>query len=84
ARDVYTVSIRHFESVLSKLVYKTASECCFGSSCDSYFAVEHNGDIYPCDFFVRPGYFLGNIASTSWRQAQNSRTYSEFAAMKGQ
>ncbi|MCF8030776.1 MAG: anaerobic sulfatase maturase [Desulfohalobiaceae bacterium] len=84
ARDVTTISIRHFESVLSKLVYGTASECCFGASCDSYFAVEHNGDIYPCDFFVRPSYFLGNIASTSWLQAQNSETYSEFSAMKSQ
>ena len=30
--------------------------------CGNYFTVEANGDIYPCDFYCKEEYNLGNIA----------------------
>jgi len=35
--------------------------CVFSESCAPYLAVEHNGDVYPCDFYVRAREKLGNI-----------------------
>jgi uncharacterized protein len=41
------------------------------TTCDSYLVVEHNGAVYPCDFFVEPDWQLGNITTshlaTLWR-----------------
>ena len=41
------------------------------AACDSYLVVEHDGAVYPCDFFVQPGWELGNITTshlaTLWR-----------------
>jgi len=31
-----------------------------GRNCRQYFVVEHNGDVYPYDFFVESGLKLGN------------------------
>jgi uncharacterized protein len=36
--------------------------CVFNETCGTGLAIEHNGDIYSCDHFVEPKYFLGNIA----------------------
>jgi len=33
----------------------------FERECGGYIVVEHNGDVYPCDFFVKPEWKLGNI-----------------------
>ena len=35
--------------------------CIFGKVCNDYLVVEHNGDVYPCDFFVREDLKLGNV-----------------------
>ena len=80
--DVNTVSIRHFDSILSKLVDGTDTVCTMGRNCCQYFVVEYNGDIYPCDFFVEPALKLGNIMNTSWQELLESPAYLEFGAQK--
>ncbi len=80
--DIHNVSIRHFDSVLSKIVDGSETVCTLGSNCCQYFVVEHNGDIYPCDFFVEQQLKLGNISSTSWRDLLESPQYLEFGARK--
>ena len=35
--------------------------CVFNETCGQGLAIEHNGDLYACDHFVEPNYFLGNI-----------------------
>jgi uncharacterized protein len=82
AHDRTRISVRLFETVLSKLVYGQASDCCFASKCDHYFVVEHNGDIYPCDFFVCPEYKIGNIMDMSWAEVQSSSQAKRFASYK--
>jgi uncharacterized protein len=44
--------------------------------------VEHNGDLYPCDFFVDEEYRIGNIMELSWESAQASAVYQRFANLK--
>jgi uncharacterized protein len=80
--DAYTVSIRHFDSYLSKLVDDQATACTLGRNCCQYFVVEHNGDIYPCDFFVEPQLKIGNVMDTTWIRAQRSPVYREFGKQK--
>lgn len=81
-RDVARVSIRNFETVLSKKIDGTDSVCITGTDCCRYFVVEFNGDIYPCDFFVRPELKIGNIMSDGWPGMQGSRIYKAFGRKK--
>ncbi len=39
--------------------------CVFSPSCGTNPVVEFNGDVYSCDHFVKPAFFLGNISSQS-------------------
>jgi uncharacterized protein len=83
-KDTTAVSIRHFDSILVKLVDGVSNVCVMGDNCCQYLVVEHNGDIYPCDFFVEPSLKIGNIMDTSWEEALNSPIYHQFGAMKAQ
>ncbi len=82
--DTLRVSIRHFDSVLVKMVDGIANVCAMGKNCRQYFVVEHNGDIYPCDFFVDAQLRLGNVHKTPWEEAWNSQAYREFGKSKCQ
>ncbi|MCX7917665.1 MAG: anaerobic sulfatase maturase [bacterium] len=55
------VSIRFFDNILEVLVGFEPSSCTMKKRCGEYLVVEHNGDIYPCDFFVMSEFKLGNI-----------------------
>jgi len=80
--DTRRVSIRLFDSILLKLVDGISSCCPMGNDCRQYFVVEHNGDIYPCDFFVQPELKLGNIMKDSWQSFLGSNKYVEFGRKK--
>ena len=80
--DAYDVSVRHFDSVLMKMVDGVANVCMMGTDCRQYFMVEHNGDIYPCDFFALPELKLGNVFETSWQEASESPVYRDFGLQK--
>jgi len=55
------VSIRMFDSILSYYLTGQHSICTFARKCDEYVVVEHNGDVFCCDFFVGDEWRLGNI-----------------------
>lgn len=82
ARDVGKISVRNFESVLARLVTGSAAECHMQGRCDRYLVVEYNGDVYPCDFFVRPENKLGNIHENSFAEIRASQKYKGFAGRK--
>lgn len=81
-RGIPLVSIRNFESILSKKIDGTNNVCVMGDNCCTYFVVEYNGDVYPCDFFVDPSLKLGNIMETSWEEMFHSPVFREFGARK--
>jgi len=56
-----TVSVRLFDNILEILLGRCSSSCLFKAECGEYIVIEHNGDVYPCDFFVRAEWKLGNI-----------------------
>ena len=59
--DVGNVYIQMFESALASWMGMPASLCIFARTCGNALALEHNGDLYSCDHFVEPKFFLGNI-----------------------
>ena len=81
-KDTHTVSIRHFDSILSQQVDGIANVCTLGENCCQYFVVEYNGDVYPCDFFVEPARKLGNIMDLTWQAMLDSPAYHQFGAQK--
>jgi len=54
-------SVRLFDNILEILLGHCSSSCLFKRECGDYIVVEYNGDVYPCDFFVRVEWKLGNI-----------------------
>ncbi len=84
AHDLKTVSVRLFDSVVSKLLTGNANSCAMGCDCRAYVVVEHNGDVYPCDFFVRPELRLGNILTHDWDEVWENPMHTAFGARKAQ
>lgn len=82
--DTRRVSVRLFDTLLSKLVDGIDNTCASGRDCRQYFVVEHNGDIYPCDFHVTPDLRLGNVMTDAWPDLQRSPAYEAFGRRKSQ
>ena len=80
--DIRKVSIRLFDSILSRLVDGAPSLCSMGGDCRQYFVVEHNGDLYPCDFHVSPEWKLGNVEADELMRIFDSPLYHDFGARK--
>ena len=60
--DVGKVYVQTFEAALRNWLGMGASGMCvFNETCGTGLAIEHNGDLYACDHFVEPNFFLGNI-----------------------
>ena len=77
-----TTSIRHFESVFYAYVGIEAPECTLNKECGPYVVIEHNGNVYSCDFFVEPRHRLGNIRHSRIIDMLHSRKQSEFGKAK--
>jgi len=80
--DAGRVSVRRFDAILTHLVEDKAILCTMGGDCRQYFMIEHNGDVYPCDFFALPELFLGNVMTDNWSELQASPRYETFGRQK--
>jgi uncharacterized protein len=60
-RDVGQVYVQMFDVALGNWYGAPPSLCVFSPTCGNALAIEHNGDLYSCDHYVEPNYFLGNI-----------------------
>ncbi|MFH1615339.1 MAG: anaerobic sulfatase maturase [Planctomycetota bacterium] len=76
------LSIRLFDSILSMYLHGRQTVCTFGRKCDDYLVVEHNGDVFCCDFFVCNRWRLGNIERQSIKVLAACDTKREFALNK--
>ena len=83
-RDIRSVSVRHFDSLLNKKIDSSVNVCTLSDNCCQYFVVEYNGDIYSCDFFVQKDFKLGNIKTTTWRQTLKSPAFRKFGSYKAE
>ncbi len=76
------VSIRLFQDLLLYSYYGAKTSCSWLEECNSYIVVEHNGDCYPCDFFVYPEWQLGNIMNYRLQDILKSEKRNTFALLK--
>lgn len=80
--DVGRMYVNLFEAALASWLGLPASLCIFDETCGNALAVEHNGDVYACDHFVEPEYFLGNIQEQHLRDLVISEQQRNFGAFK--
>jgi uncharacterized protein len=64
-KDVGNTFVLNFDGALAGWLAMAGTVCIFGPTCGLGMALEHNGDLYSCDHFVEPDYYLGNILKTS-------------------
>ncbi len=62
ASDIGEIFVQHFDLTLGQYLGQSSYLCVHSRYCGKAMAIEHNGDIYSCDHFVSPEYYLGNIA----------------------
>jgi uncharacterized protein len=80
--DEPSTSIRFFDSVFYSYVDLVPPDCTLLKECGNYVVVEHNGDVYSCDFYVEPGQLLGNIGEHDMVEMVNSNQQNAFGSAK--
>ncbi len=81
-RDVGRVFIQQFEVALEAWLGLEPSLCVHARTCGNCLAMERNGDLFSCDHFVDPEYFLGNIKERPLAQMVASDFQRRFGADK--
>ncbi len=61
-KDVARYYIQIFDATLANYVGENPGLCVFAETCGDALVMEQNGDIYSCDHYVFPEYYLGNIS----------------------
>jgi uncharacterized protein len=80
--EVPSVYCRTFNDLLAAYIGAPAPTCIFRAHCGDYLLVEHNGDVYPCDFFVEPQWLLGNLMETPLADIALSPKFQAFREAK--
>lgn len=75
-------SERVFENLVARAAGFEHEVCELAETCGSYFVVEHNGDVYPCDFHVRKELLLGNLMQQPLKEIATSKKAYAFAIAK--
>ncbi|MFQ5720931.1 MAG: anaerobic sulfatase maturase [Candidatus Aminicenantales bacterium] len=81
-RNTATTSIRFFDSVFHVYVGLSPPDCTLLRECGVYVVVEHNGEVYACDFFVEPRWRLGHIQEGRLVDMLNSSRQKSFGRQK--
>ncbi len=78
------VHVRMFDDLLALHAGVEAPSCLLREHCGAYVVVEHNGDVYCCDFFVEPEWKLGNLMATPLTDLVQSEKFAQFARRKSE
>lgn len=76
-RDNY-VSVRTFDNYVGMLLGRPPESCGMSGFCTTYFTVEADGGVYPCDFYVLDTWYLGNITKNSFEELLQSPVLQKF------
>lgn len=78
------VHVRIFDDLLADLLGRPDTKTCeLRPRCGDYLVVEHNGDVYDCDFFVDRDHLLGNVMQQPLEVLAADDRFEAFAAAKG-
>jgi len=80
--DVGEYFVQIFEATLANLFNVAPGICSMSRTCGCALVLEANGDVYSCDHFVFPEYFVGNIHDKPLATLAYSAQQSEFARLK--
>lgn len=58
------IHIRTIEGFIKNLLGGNSGLCSQTGNCTNLITIDHNGDIYPCDRFIEPQFYFGNIMQT--------------------
>lgn len=74
------LQIREIENFISGVCGKRAPNCTFNGSCTSFFCMEYDGRVYPCDRLSnRPDFLLGDFARESLLEILNGSKRMRYA-----
>jgi uncharacterized protein len=80
--DVGKVFIQIFDITLGAWMGQPGGVCVFAKTCGSAMALEHNGDLYACDHYVFPQFFLGNIHQKPLKELVLLKAQEDFGKAK--
>ncbi len=79
---VPTTFVNPIEAILFNFAGLSAPECTLNKNCGTYMVIEHNGDVYACDFFVESDWRLGTLFKDDLRMLLNSGIQDHFGKLK--
>lgn len=82
AQDIGRINVQIFEEVAAEAMGRDHALCMFRKVCGEVPVIEINGDVYPCDHFVKPGFKLGNISTTPLGRLMNLKPMRAFGNNK--
>lgn len=71
-------SVRLFDDYVHLAMGMPPSTCATGGRCGSYYVVEADGSVYPCDFYVLDPWKLGNLHDTPLAALGQSERAADF------
>jgi len=80
--DVGEIYVQLFDVTLANWVGAPPGLCVFAETCGEASVMEHNGDLYSCDHFVYPEYYLGNIMQDPLTEMMSSHRQIQFGKDK--
>ena len=80
--DVARYYVQIFDATLANYVGEMAGLCVFSETCGDALVMEHNGDLFSCDHYVYPEYFLGNITETPLAELARRQNQFDFGIDK--
>jgi len=80
--DVGRYYVQIFDATLANWVDEMPGICVFAGTCGDAMVMEHNGDVFSCDHFVYPEYYLGNIKETPLVEMARSQRQFDFGIDK--
>lgn len=79
------IHVRLFDDTLAGLMEQEEVRSCeFRQRCGDYLVVEHNGDVYMCDFFVDADHRVGNLLQRPLANLAADPAFEAFAAAKSE
>jgi uncharacterized protein len=81
-KDVGETYVQIFDSTLALWAGEQPGLCSMGRYCGHAAVMEANGDVYSCDHFVFPEFFLGNIREHTITEMLYSERQKQFGRVK--
>ncbi|MCX7841988.1 MAG: anaerobic sulfatase maturase [Clostridia bacterium] len=73
------VSIRYFDNLMGMILGYPPESCGMSGVCSSYFTIEADGGVYPCDFYVTDEWYMGNINEMDLESLKLSEAANRFS-----